>query len=234
MKLLDKKTFYEIVGIIVFSSLFGIFYNFFTSKPLPLIYTPPKVEFVSDSLWDMLNTANIEKSDANKTEEIIRQMSEVVDTKVPNFVLKYYPSKIISKIDSVYNKLSSLKDTTTKKQETEIDLTALFARKYINYEQILKFLNNQNFQFVDARSPESFAKGHIGNAVNIYPYNENKEEYLKSISMLPRNKILIIYCDGGNCDLSDIVAEEAISFGYKQVLLYHGGWEEWEKKQNIK
>jgi rhodanese-related sulfurtransferase len=105
--------------------------------------------------------------------------------------------------------------------------------KTVTYEQIIKLLEKPDVIFVDARTPEQYAKGHIGNAVNIFTDMENQEELLMKINELPPNKIYILYCDGGSCDLSPKLAEIMFDFGYEQCFLYKGGWEEWIKKQNL-
>ena len=103
----------------------------------------------------------------------------------------------------------------------------------VSYKQILAIINNPKFLLIDARNPESYAEGHIGNAVNIYPLGDDEYAYMEQIFSLPRDKTIIIYCDGGNCDLSDEVyntMKEADDFG--NVFLYKAGWEEWIAKQS--
>jgi rhodanese-related sulfurtransferase len=106
--------------------------------------------------------------------------------------------------------------------------------KVVGYDQIKKLIGKDDVQFIDARSPEQYAKGHIGNAINLFPQMENQEELLNNVNELPHNKILIVYCDGGNCDLSHELAKILFDFGYKQTFLYRGGWEEWEKRKSEK
>lgn len=110
---------------------------------------------------------------------------------------------------------------------------ALMLEKTVSYKQIIKLLNKPDVLFIDARSPEQFTKGHIGNAVNIYPQNEIQEEFLMQVNSLPQDKIFIVYCDGGACDLSHEVLKVMFDFGYTQAFLYKGGWEEWIEKHGI-
>lgn len=106
--------------------------------------------------------------------------------------------------------------------------------KTVNYNQIIKLLDKPDVLFVDARSPENYTKGHIGNAVNIFPYMDDQQEYLNLVNELPHDKILILYCDGGACDLSHELAKTLFDFGYEQCFIYSGGWEEWASKKGIK
>ncbi|MFH1049931.1 MAG: rhodanese-like domain-containing protein [bacterium] len=104
--------------------------------------------------------------------------------------------------------------------------------KIVSYEQIIKLLNKKDVQFVDARSPEQFAEESIGNAVNLFPLTDKQDELLIKLNELPHEKILIVYCDGGDCDLSHELAKLLFEFGYKQTFLYQGGWEEWENRKS--
>ena len=103
--------------------------------------------------------------------------------------------------------------------------------KTVSFEQVEKLLDKKDVQFVDARSPEQYAEGHIGNAVNLFPLMEEQDELLIKVNELPHEKILIIYCDGGDCDLSHELAKILFEFGYKQTFLYQGGWEDWENRK---
>ncbi len=52
---------------------------------------------------------------------------------------------------------------------------------------------------------------------------------------LPPNKTIIVYCDGGQCDLSYELAKEFLEvLHYQRVFLYEGGWDEWTKKRGEK
>ena len=80
---------------------------------------------------------------------------------------------------------------------------------------------------------EDFEKGKIGNAINVYPFDE-ESIYFRLLTTLPMDKLLIVYCDGGDCELSHKVCEDLFSFGYKNVFIYSQGWDEWSKKKGIK
>src|SRR5215472_9631811 len=51
---------------------------------------------------------------------------------------------------------------------------------------------------VDARTPESFAKGHVPGAIN-FPHRTIDAS---SIHALPRDKVIVAYCDGVFCNAS--------------------------------
>ncbi|TNE33625.1 rhodanese-like domain-containing protein [bacterium] len=99
----------------------------------------------------------------------------------------------------------------------------------VTYEQIKARIDDPNFIIIDARSEEDYAKKHIGNSINIFPHSD-ESKYFEKIYTLPRDKKFIIYCNGGNCDLSHQVAEDMKIAGFKNIFIYTSGWEEWETK----
>jgi len=106
----------------------------------------------------------------------------------------------------------------------------------ITYNQLIKYLDRPNLILIDARSPENFAHGHIGKAINIFAYEEDINRYFQSLTTIltDDSKVIIVYCDGGTCDASHKVAMDLIRLGHKNVFVYSGGWEEWtniQKKQ---
>ncbi len=103
--------------------------------------------------------------------------------------------------------------------------------KTLTYEQVVKLLDNPDFIFIDARDKEKYEAGHIGNATNIFPYEE-EDIYMEKIYSLPRDKKIVVYCDGGNCDLSHHLAEDLVINGYENVFIYSGGWEQWSQKNS--
>lgn len=80
--------------------------------------------------------------------------------------------------------------------------------------------------FLDARHAFDFARGHIRGAVNI-PLNEfdNRPGLLDS---LPRNRILITYCDGVECNSSIGLAARLRDAGFSGVRIFFAGWNEWQ------
>jgi rhodanese-related sulfurtransferase len=79
---------------------------------------------------------------------------------------------------------------------------------------------------IDARPKRVADKGMIPTAINI-----SDTEFDKHIDKLPADKatLLIYYCGGLECVLSDNSAEKARKLGYTNVLTYPPGYPEWEK-----
>lgn len=98
----------------------------------------------------------------------------------------------------------------------------------VNKVQVRMLIQRSDVQIVDARTPERFSAGRIGNALNFYGA-EVQSVIPQLLSTLDKNKTIIVYCDGGQCDLSHNVIDVLRQFGYQRILLYEGGWEDWTK-----
>jgi len=88
-------------------------------------------------------------------------------------------------------------------------------------------------KFVDARDPEEFECGTIPGSVNIpfeYLPEDNLALYIDSaLGGVSKDKELIVFCSGEECDLSLYLSRNLRSFGYTNVLIFFGGAREWEK-----
>lgn len=103
--------------------------------------------------------------------------------------------------------------------------------KEITYDQFVMFLKKPCVTLIDARIPESFAKGHVPNAININGTEAESPEVIPRLAAFQRDKIIVIYCDGGDCELSHRVADVLKNFGFGPIYIYTGGWAEWSKKK---
>jgi len=84
-------------------------------------------------------------------------------------------------------------------------------------------------EILDARKPEEYKEGHISGALNFYG-NELDQFAPSVIPQIPnKNKEIVAYCHGGDCDLSLLVAKSLIETGYTHVEIFTGGWPEWKK-----
>lgn len=80
--------------------------------------------------------------------------------------------------------------------------------------------------FLDARLPELYLKGHIAGALNL-PY-ENLQDYCDDfVPSLDKKKLIIIYCDNYDCDLSLDLADALLAVEFRRIAVFEGGWDEW-------
>jgi len=80
--------------------------------------------------------------------------------------------------------------------------------------------------FVDARDPFSFEEGHIKGAINMYP-DEVAFRLAQLKAMLSAESIVVTYCDGLQCPLSQETAQTLQSHGVPVVKVLADGWSLW-------
>ena len=81
--------------------------------------------------------------------------------------------------------------------------------------------------WVDARSPETFAKGHIPDAKNLTP--AAWESLVESIVEVWKPGMrVVVYCDGHGCEAShEVAARLKAELGLENVHVLTGGWDAW-------
>jgi histidine triad (HIT) family protein len=103
----------------------------------------------------------------------------------------------------------------------------------INKQQFMA-LKQQEHVLYDARIPESYAKGHIPGALNVDGSAAESPEVIGQLLGTPRDRIILIYCDGGECELSHHIAAVLKNFSFGPIFIYTGGWAEWSTTTNAK
>lgn len=218
-----KKLVIEILIILLLSILFGFLYNFISKDPLPFFYKPKEIETFNDSTFEKLLTP-LEDIDTNFLEPIEKNPKDELDTIINEIKKPVNDTKIdVPKIDDIQLYNEDKKETEISKKD-KIEL-----KGNVTFEVLKKYLNDPRVVIIDSREPELYKISRIGNAINIFPYQE-PAEYFKALRNVPEGKTIIVYCEGGNCDLSHLVAKDLINLGYENVFLYLGGFNEWEKK----
>jgi len=82
--------------------------------------------------------------------------------------------------------------------------------------------------FVDARSEFDYGLGHIKGAVNLPLKSASKGASF--LTDVPRNRVVVTYCDGANCNSSIDLAARLYASGFVTVRIFFGGWEEWRAR----
>ncbi len=81
--------------------------------------------------------------------------------------------------------------------------------------------------FVDARSAEEFAEEHIAGATNL-PFDDVFKKPALAKSLDPRGRPIVVYCGGGDCELSRNLAFTLLDAGYHRVVVFTGGLPAWK------
>lgn len=97
----------------------------------------------------------------------------------------------------------------------------------IDIDLAYKLFSNKSL-FIDARDFEDYDEEHIKNSINI-PYEEF-ETFEDIILDLDPKQPVIIYCSGGECELSmhlgDVLFDE---FEFEKVLIFEAGYPAWKE-----
>jgi len=216
-----RNIFKETLFIIVASIFVAIVYNTLNPRGINLFKKPM---IVSDTLIERFLLPKITNYDTSET---------IIFTPVPDTIstLKQEKKKIAANTptsgNGIVNKGEKFEKIDSHTENPDEIPT-------VTYNQLVKLLSSKSLILIDARSPEDFKKEHIGNAINIFPFETDLSKYFEALTRVPfsSEKIIIVYCEGGTCDASHRVAQDLIKLGYKNVFVYAGGWEEWSKYKN--
>jgi len=98
----------------------------------------------------------------------------------------------------------------------------------ISLEEARRLCLKEGAVFLDARLPADFSKGHIQCAKNV-PW-QSFEKYMDRVwGVIPEGAVIVTYCDGEHCALSEDLAKELITMGYKNVKVLLNGWTRWQE-----
>ena len=83
---------------------------------------------------------------------------------------------------------------------------------------------------IDARTPFFYREGHVPGAVNL-SREGFQADYQRLGSRLGARQTdaIAVYCSGADCHDADLVADALASLGYRKLLVYREGWEEWSQ-----
>lgn len=99
----------------------------------------------------------------------------------------------------------------------------------VSAEQAIDLIGAQpNLLVIDSRRREEFDKGHVEGAINLLDTELTRQVLLK-LAPSP-DRPLLFYCNGERCLRSSNSARQALSWGYRKVYWFRGGWQEWIDK----
>ena len=96
----------------------------------------------------------------------------------------------------------------------------------ISLEEVLEGYLQGTALFVDARSDEEFEQGHLAGAIHL-PAAETDLYLDRIFEHLPFGMTIIIYCEGGECESSNVVYEFLALNGFSMddLRIFQPGWE---------
>jgi rhodanese-related sulfurtransferase len=191
----------EVAAIVLISALLALVYNATSRKGLPLIRKEVKKVAVTDSaLFPTVTGIQSASLPAGDSSTL----------NIP--VIAPLHEKALRNPDSMAQLYGNREE---------------HVMRVINLMQFKRLLGENRAIVIDARDKESFAGGHILSAWNI-PGLE-VDQYFERFVTLPRDTLILIYCNNPECHLSRIVGDFLQVMGFSNMYHYDGGWDEWSK-----
>lgn len=102
------------------------------------------------------------------------------------------------------------------------------AAREIGLETFQAFAAGHKGLVLDARPGVFYGEGHVPGALNLARDNfEADFARLRLALEKGRGRPVAIYCSGADCEDSDIVAGALSKLGYRDLLIFREGWEQW-------
>lgn len=98
---------------------------------------------------------------------------------------------------------------------------------FVPLEKAKALFDGKTAIFFDARAEEAFDEGHIPGAMNV-PYDKLVDYYELLTATVATDQLVVVYCWSNTCDFSDSLASELVLMGYTNIVIFRGGWEEWQ------
>ncbi len=98
----------------------------------------------------------------------------------------------------------------------------------ISLREAAKLFRDQAGVFLDARSTDDYARGHIRGARNL-PWQDVDRFLMEVTQDLESDTPIITYCDGESCNLSHDLALFLKDAGFMNVRVLVNGWTVWRE-----
>lgn len=101
--------------------------------------------------------------------------------------------------------------------------------KEIDSKQALLIYRAQQAVFIDSRNPEKYESIHIKNAISL-PFRSTREFKFMVMEKYNKDALFVVYCANASCELAVRLAGQLNYMGYKRVIIYRDGVEDWQAK----
>jgi rhodanese-related sulfurtransferase len=98
--------------------------------------------------------------------------------------------------------------------------------KAVSLRQIKMLVETRQAVIIDARNEEAYNNGHIPTAINI-PFLK-MSDYIVTLNSLSTDSLVVVYCEGTNCELSTNLANAMKAMNFTRVFQFYGGIEKWK------
>jgi rhodanese-related sulfurtransferase len=103
-----------------------------------------------------------------------------------------------------------------------------YAEKYphISLDEAKRLQARRDVVFVDGRQRIEWDQSHIPGAIAM-PLGEFDKAYAADAKRLKKARIIVSYCHGEGCRLSDALAQKLVDRGHRNVAVFWGGFPAW-------
>ena len=98
--------------------------------------------------------------------------------------------------------------------------------RIIELKDAYEFHKQGQAVFLDARDSDAYTKNHIRGAVSL-PITASRTEKAQILTNIPKEQLIVTYCDGSDCSSSIELAEQLTQIGYQNVVIFFDGWDAW-------
>jgi rhodanese-related sulfurtransferase len=86
--------------------------------------------------------------------------------------------------------------------------------------------------FLDARRTSVYAQGHIAGARPVSVWEADADDKVKAFFQEgpDQSAPVVVYCSGGDCEDSHMLAEKLYKVGFDNVLVYKDGFPDWQRR----
>ena len=98
----------------------------------------------------------------------------------------------------------------------------------VGLDEFRSVVESKSALILDARPSSFFDEGHVPGALNL-ARDDFAHDYRRLASVLEaaHDKPIIVYCSGGDCHDSRLVANALLTLGFSNVRVFTGGWDAW-------
>jgi rhodanese-related sulfurtransferase len=98
----------------------------------------------------------------------------------------------------------------------------------IGIRQFQTLVHDKGAVILDARAAPFYQQGHVPGAINLARDDFARDYQSLAPRLKPdRDRLIVVYCSGGECHDSKLVASALMSLGFSDVRVFTGGWEQW-------
>lgn len=96
----------------------------------------------------------------------------------------------------------------------------------IKLEGAKQLFETRQALFIDSRHEFDYKLGHIRGALNIPVAEFEKRD--SDLQKIPADTLVVVYCDGAECNSSFELAGKLYVRGFRNVRIFFSGWQDWK------